>query len=374
MKWLRVLPLFLLVVFVSSGIRVRAEREEEGKRSIRELVQALREVEIDRECHHWAILGDVIPPLLRAMREDKPLDIKPHEVRPLLQKDDWDIRIVGAGLLAKLQGADAAPDVLKLLKKACKQKKWPQYFDSGWIPSPRILQRHEAEEADAVRDGLATILIEMGEDTKPRLKKALKSRTKNYTYYVAIALGRMKEPDAVPTLIKAAGKSKSGFVREHATEILRDLNDKRATSVLIKALEDTWIDDYAAPRVSMNAAEALGNMKAVEAVPALLKALGKNPDNAQLSIALAKIGDERAIPVLIDLLRNGELCRQRSYAASALGDMGNRDKKVISALREALSDPEEVTHKYTLKGEDHEFTDFPVREAAKKALEKLKAF
>jgi len=100
--------------------------------------------------------------------------------------------------------------------------------------------------------------------------------------------------------------------------------------------------------------EEKGNVKG------LIKAL-KNRDSdirQAAARALCKVGDSRAVKPLISALKDTEWLVRR-YAAEALGFIG--DKRAVAPLTDALKDP---YSKYGLT---------PVREAAAKALEQMRA-
>jgi HEAT repeat protein len=103
-------------------------------------------------------------------------------------------------------------------------------------------------------------------------------------------------------------------VSEAAARALGEMGDTSVLPHLIQGLD--FVRD--------EAAEALGKLGDIRAVEPLLAALGKyfsgsvpNP----LAVALARLKDPRAIPVLADLLQHRDIAMRKS-AAYALGELG----------------------------------------------------
>jgi HEAT repeat protein len=99
--------------------------------------------------------------------------------------------------------------------------------------------------------------------------------------------------------------------------------------------------------VRMNAAKALGRIGNVRAVPGLIDLLRRDRDDyvrMAAAEALGLIGDPRAVPALIERVNQegGDLTSQRSIAvaAEALGRLG--DRRAVPALRDALMDRSEI--------------------------------
>jgi HEAT repeat protein len=119
-----------------------------------------------------------------------------------------------------------------------------------------------------------------------------------------------------------------------AVRWLRVLGGERAVNALIEALEHPSVD------VRWRAVDALGRMKAQEAVPALVRRFQRElpgPERANCVKALAQIGDPSAVPPLIAALNSGsewvaeEACR-------ALASFG--DRRAIGPVLQTLSHPD----------------------------------
>ena len=177
----------------------------------------------------------------------------------------------------------------------------------------RSLQLEAVRPKEAVAPSGYEAIIEAGlkkdKSALSRLTEDLKSQDPELRYWAADSLGKIGDPGAVPALICALG------------------------------------DPFDAVR--MSACVALGDLKAAEAVPALIElASGKIPPGKHSRLfvpeevgevrwmaaqALGRIGDRRAVEPLIQILpaAGGDL---GLYVAQALGELG--DRRAVPALIE----------------------------------------
>jgi HEAT repeat protein len=132
-------------------------------------------------------------------------------------------------------------------------------------------------------------------------------------YFCMEALAKMKDPRVVDLLLSQISEFNSYYLTGTA-RLLGDLKNPRAVDVLIQALQDpTPITlDYYTP-VSYRGTAA-DNLKTIR---------------EEAALALAKIGDPRAVEPLIASLEFGEM-RGRSAAAKALGSF--KDKRAVEPL------------------------------------------
>ena len=108
-----------------------------------------------------------------------------------------------------------------------------------------------------------------------------------------------------------------------------DLKSRGDTEGLIKALH--FQDDE---NVRFEAAVALGEICNTSCVGPLIKALDDTPRVREVAVrSLGKIGDPKAVSILIDLI-NDENWEIRSAAAKSLGEIG--DPQATAPLIEAL--------------------------------------
>lgn len=171
---------------------------------------------------------------------------------------------------------------------------------------------------------------------------------------------------SVPPLIKAL-KHKNSVVRESAAWVLGKIGDARAVGPLGRALR------YKDPGLIYRAAEALGEIKDARAVPPLIESLkrenhvvGQQPAEALVSIGepsvlpligllsdsdvilqirvselLVRIGDARAVPPLIEKLKDRN-CDVRVLAFNVLFNLAAvvdiDNAKLSASLQEYFSD------------------------------------
>ncbi len=145
-------------------------------------------------------------------------------------------------------------------------------------------------------------------------------------------LCRSKSEKAVPVLVDLLTKDleeRSGLWAWIIPALGR-MGDRRAVPVLIKALQtrdDSWLGREMSAR-------ALGDLGDPSAVPALMDAAGKADTRAAAVEALARLKDERAIPVLLSALDPAEEPITRRAAVEGLKDLGDR---AVPVLIEAFS-------------------------------------
>ena len=173
--------------------------------------------------------------------------------------------------------------------------------------------------------------------------------------------------------------------RIYALEMLVDLNKEKYLPLLVKALIEELENGVGDERG--NAALDLGKIGDESAVPSLIKALKDKKDSVlqwEAAEALGRIGDRRAIPALVEALTYQSKSVQRE-AAMALGKMGSNaglshilwilqhdedwwDRRDAADILGNIGDKSVMPYlKKALKDKNKE-----VREAAKKAIEKIK--
>jgi HEAT repeat protein len=189
--------------------------------------------------------------------------------------------------------------------------------------------------------------------------------TDNFVTKKAIqALGNIGDPAAVPAIVKMMFRERKGvsffpeasyavfqigpaasdplltvlegkdadlkkFCDEHdifieatyakAAQVLGDLNEKRAIPTLIKYIDYQHEDLLRQLLVRMQAADALGRMRAKEAAPVIAKQLGEEEANVRATYAraLVNIGDTRIVPQLIACALKGDSMDKKIQAREA---------------------------------------------------------
>jgi HEAT repeat protein len=140
-----------------------------------------------------------------------------------------------------------------------------------------------------------------------------------------------KYPNLVNDVIRvyADAKNDDPRIRQYLSMVLGNLGDRRATPVLMEALQDR------APETRIYAALALGRLHDPAAVPFLLKTFNEDERDVRkaAAYALGELGDPRALPPLVAAL-NDPIADVRYNAAIALARFG--DTRAIGVLREML--------------------------------------
>jgi len=135
---------------------------------------------------------------------------------------------------------------------------------------------------------LANIVADTKADTNMRMGAAIK-------------LGQTKNPEYLQVLTDAL-KDSNKAIRWTAAEALWELGDKRAAAALIEYLEKGEAYEWGKV-ITMN---ALASFKDPRSIGPLIKVLDHpNPFlRRSAAVALYHIGDDRAIPALIELLKD----------------------------------------------------------------------
>jgi len=147
----------------------------------------------------------------------------------------------------------------------------------------------------------------------------------------ANALGDLGNPAAVPRLITLLSTHPNDDVRRAATLALAYLKAPRAVRPLTAAL----LGDSCAD-VRFEAADALGYIADRRAVPGLITALSEAGERDSVyvrehaAMALAKIGDGRALGALRNLLKSDKTSRVREAAREAIKVIERVTKKQSS--------------------------------------------
>lgn len=181
-------------------------------------------------------------------------------------------------------------------------------------------------------------------------------------------------PRHTASLLKELGNNKEPIVRSQLAMLFAKRRIKEATPVIINLLDDKNRS------VRKHAASALRGMKDVRSIPALMKLI--NEDDASIwsdSIGgildlqnnVSKENIDELKKVLIKNLKHPKELRRR-YAVMHLGNM--KDPGMIPVLEDLLqNDTGFYLIDSVVKGKRIKLKTYPVREAARKAVDVLKA-
>jgi HEAT repeat protein len=170
------------------------------------------------------------------------------------------------------------------------------------------------------------------------LTKRLKDEDPNVRKLAARSLGKFKVGYVIPALTEAT-KDKDSEVQKAAWEALKNHGENpKAVEGWIGALKD---ED---PKIRKFAAESLGSLKALDAIPALIKANNNDKDSKVRWAAWKALEicaqDPEAVPDLIEALNNENLgWGIKVLAARALGKF--KAVEALPALIKSAKDKKE---------------------------------
>lgn len=238
-----------------------------------------------------------------------------------------------------LQNPKSPEDYLAELRSDSTTKRWQAAFElsrfinteGGKSVSPELRGRLVTAFADA-----------KGDDARVR-------------EYLALVLGSLKEKSAVEALSEGALKGEQK-VRVNCLWALGNIEDPQGGPAALKALSDG--DEG----VQLMAVGALGSLRYAPARSALVGTLesGSRTLRFNSAVALSRLGDARAVPVLLEMLslqageKEGEIL-QRSAKLAAIEASRDLDDKRLRAKVTELSRSE---------------PDLKIRDAAMQALKK----
>ncbi len=198
---------------------------------------------------------------------------------------------------------------------------------------PRLIEILENENEVEWLRGCAAIALGRiaGDEVADPLIKALQDKDLFVSRAVILALGELKNEEALPHLKALLANQAKKDLHPLAINVLAATGGKKVTSTLLEALENEN------SQVRCNAALALGDLRSKEAVVPFLKLMEDENETlrAIAASALGLIGDKRAADTLIKALED-KADTVRIIAASSLGYLG--ETKAIAPLERALKD------------------------------------
>jgi len=174
-------------------------------------------------------------------------------------------------------------------------------------------------------------LQKLGALAVPAMTARLDSDNTEFVALLVENLGRMGDSQAVMPLCRLLSQKVSYKVRMAVVKALGDIRDPRAIKPLIHVMKEKF---SAERHLAM---EPLVKIGAAALEPLLAELKNDDPDVVRIAVAaLVKIGDPRATESLIDVFRTTDSNAIRISLAAALGKIG--DKKAIPVLLAALND------------------------------------
>jgi HEAT repeat protein len=203
------------------------------------------------------------------------------------------------------------------------------------------------DPSPAVRQNIAWALGKIGPETIDSLKAALRDADPAVKRDAAKSIGLFKEEvakKALPELIACCEVNNSS-VRSAALNVLYNILDESnaaAAPSIAKALDDPDVE------VKLNAALVLSNVggkQALRAIPILMDALKQKSNKglrSSAAVAIYNIGEEayETVPTLIQVLSDDDL-DLHSDVALALGGIGRKAEAAVPALVKVVANPKE---------------------------------
>jgi len=269
--------------------------------------------------------------------------------KELLNDPSLPVRKLAAESLEQLSMDPDSLIVLKLndqdpsVRKKAVYDLWPQHFSNRLRVKELLLKRFDDEDRD-VRSVVMFRLAELRDrDLLPLFYPMLNHPDEAFRHAALQALNFVDDPRAIDVNIRMLSDPASN-IRSEAIAFLHMKRDPRGVMPLIAVLGNS----NGFPLVL--AARALGEMGDPRAVEPLIEALkGKHGNDHNLEFrmdfrksaaeALGKLKDKRGVPPLLDVLLNrSENPSLRSYAAKAIGEIG--DPSALDGLRKAVEGAE----------------------------------
>lgn len=222
-----------------------------------------------------------------------------------------------------------------------------------------VVGRLKGEGRIKVTPLLAETCQALEEDLIPALADVLESNAREEVYIRALELLEYMGGRRVVSLARKAASNPLPNVRARALRVLLRVSpgDPGLLALFLKALQDPF------PEVRKEGIRGLGEIDDPESVRALLSVLrGKraareeDPEVEEAAcLALARLGPDKALPHLMDLLRRKSFAlfrrephpRVKAAACCALGEIGGPE--AVELVREYLDDPDPLLRKEARK-------------------------
>jgi aminopeptidase N len=200
--------------------------------------------------------------------------------------------------------------------------------------------KNTAELADRADAAVALGKIKGDEEVVAALGDALRSdKTWEVRAVAADSLGKLGSPAAAKLLLAALDSAKEPWLRNRIVTALGNFKDDPA----ITAKLNTIGKEDSSYRARAAALQAVGRMKTPDAFATLEAAIAADsPDdflrNAALR-ALGPLGDDKAVPLLLQWSALGKPVETRTAAISSLGRLQKDNKEITKQLAAYLSEP-----------------------------------
>jgi len=247
------------------------------------------------------------------------------DLMKLLSSTDQDVADAAGAALADLGCTDAVPGLIKLLRRGS------YHADDALVQigSPAVPALVAALKDNDIQCDAIEILGRIG-DRRAVVPITNLLNGRPTQFWAAEALGKLRDPRAIDPLLKQLVATTTASDRWCLAEALGDLKARAAVPALISLLPD--------PDCGWNAALALGEIGDRRALEPMLKAFHgwKFPSDGEgrwmFIDGLGHFKDERVFPILMSALDDG----WPDSAAAARGLGLQRDRRALPALQDLL--------------------------------------
>ncbi len=203
---------------------------------------------------------------------------------------------------------------------------------------------YQLESASEVADR-ADAAVELGklkkeEDAASALGDALRNdKAYGVRMVAARSLGDLATPGASKELLNSLGTTKEPWIRNQIVQALGSFKDEATVAAKLESIAK----DDSSFRARAAALQALGRMKSPKAYETLDTMAGSDsPDgflrNASLR-GLGSLGDDKAVPLLLDWSKPGKDLDSRQAAIASLAKLQKDNKEITSQIASYLSEP-----------------------------------
>ena len=241
-----------------------------------------------------------------------------------LNHDNWKVRLISVETLGNIGDKATIPALVERLvdEKIDVRRKAASALKQLGDPVGELIFMGIFGD----RKAIDRIILDRDPRSVPLLLISLKNKEWKARKFAAFLLGKMVIPEAVEPLIETLHDN-DAWVRQSAVEALGKIKNKDAVQPLMGCLND--ID----PKVRAEAATSLGILKAKEAAEKIIKLLKDGTSvREKAAEALGEIGEITAVPPLVKALKD-PADTVRINSAKALGKIA--DTRGIDPLKEA---------------------------------------
>ncbi len=212
---------------------------------------------------------------------------------------------------------------------------------------PKLISLLKNDEDSVVRNSAARALGKIGDrEHLDQIMEALIAALDDKDYYVRVnacwGLGKIKDSRAIPHLVKMVDPDQRVYTMGEQTI---DSTKEEQASVKLKEEGMKFSD------VIIESIKALGKIKDPKALPALIEALKDESDGSvrcAAALAMGQIKDETAVPYLIKSL-DDKYWYVRRDAAKALSKLKGKSVKAAPMLARKMTDMYDEVREYSLK-------------------------